>query len=244
MAMNKITIEFFHDVICSFCFPMSYRMRQLQKLMPEVQIVHRSFALVQSERDFDAMFGSRTAAKAEILRHWEHANQNDDLHRFNISGMRQADFPFPSSMKVLTACKAAFFTAGEAGYWDVFDALQKALFVQNRNIEDLGIIHDCIRQSGIDFAEWEQHFNSSETLEAVEQDLLLARQYGIRGVPCLIINGKYPISGAQPLVHVIKAIQNAVETQEETSVAGASCRLYHACHVTKTEISRESAAIG
>ncbi|HCW73424.1 MAG TPA: DsbA family protein, partial [Clostridiaceae bacterium] len=37
--MNKITIEFFHDVICSFCFPMSYRMRQLQKLMPEIEIV-------------------------------------------------------------------------------------------------------------------------------------------------------------------------------------------------------------
>ena len=92
--MNKITIQFFHDVICSFCFPMSYRMRQLQKLMPEVQIVHRSYALVKSTGDFDIMFGSRTAAKDEIMSHWEHADHNDDLHRFNVYGMRQADFPF------------------------------------------------------------------------------------------------------------------------------------------------------
>ena len=103
--MSKVVIEFFHDVICSFCFPMSYRMRQLQVMMPEVQIVHRSFALAKSERDFDVMFGSRAAAKAEIMSHWEHANQNDDLHRFNIAGMRQTDFPFPSSMKVLTLAK-------------------------------------------------------------------------------------------------------------------------------------------
>lgn len=223
--MNNVTIEFFHDVICSFCFPMSYRMRQLQKMMPEAQIVHRSYALVKSERDFDEMFGSRTAAKAEILGHWEHANQNDDLHRFNISGMRQTDFPFPSSMKVLTACKAAFFTAGDFGYWEVFDALQNALFIQNLNIEELDIIHDCIKQSGIDFAKWEQYFDSDDTKEAVEKDFLLARQYGVTGVPCLIINGKYQISGAQPLAQIILAIRNTVEKQEQTSTTGASCRL-------------------
>ncbi|GLC81754.1 DsbA family oxidoreductase [Lacrimispora brassicae] len=223
--MNKVTVEFFHDVICSFCFPMSYRMRQLQKMMPEVQIVHRSYALVKSERDFDEMFGSRAAAKTEILSHWEQANQNDDLHRFNISGMHQAEFPFPTSMKALTACKAAYFTAGDAGYWDVFDALQNALFVKNRNIEELDIINECIRQSGIDFAKWEQHYNSDNTKEAVEKDLLLANQYGVDVVPCLIIDGKYRISGAQPLTQIIQAIQDAAETQEPPLSAGASCRL-------------------
>lgn len=223
--MNEVIIEFFHDVICSFCFPMSYRMRQLQNMMPEVQIVHRSYALVKSEGDFDEMFGSRAAAKIEILRHWEQANQNDNLHRFNISGMRQAEFPFPASMKALTACKAAYFTAGEAGYWDAFDALQNALFVQNHNIEDPNILHACIRQSGIDFVKWEQHYNSESTKEAVEKDLLLAEQYGVNVVPCLIINGKYRISGAQPLAVIIQAIQGAVKTQEKIPSAGAFCRL-------------------
>lgn len=219
-----ITVEFFHDVICSFCFPMSYRMRQLQHMMPEVQIVHRSFALVKSERDFNAMFGSRAAAKAEILQHWEHANQNDDLHRFNIAGMRQADFLFPGSMKVLTACKAAYFTAGDAGYWDVFDALQNALFVQSLNIEDKAVIDDCVRQSGINFATWEKHNNSRETRDAVTDDLNLAERYWVRGVPCLIIDGKYQVSGAQPLKQIVAAIQNVAAQKENTPSVGASCR--------------------
>jgi len=223
--MNKVIIEFFHDVICSFCFPMSYRMRQLQKIMPEAQIVHRSYALVESERDFDMMFGSRAAAKTEIMSHWEHANQNDDLHRFNISGMQQAGFPFPSSMKGLIACKAAYFTAGEAGYWDVFDALQNALFVQSRNIEEQVVIDDCIRESGIDFAKWERHNNRRETKAAVERDFLLAKQYNIRGVPCLIIDGKQQINGAQPLFKIIQLISNIVESQEQTPTTGASCQL-------------------
>lgn len=223
--MNTVVVEFFHDVICSFCFPMSYRMRQVQKMMPELQIVHRSYALVQSESDFDTMFGSRAAAKAEILSHWEHANHNDDLHRFNISGMRQADFPFPTSMNVLLACKAAYFTAGEAGYWDVFDALQTALFVQSRNIETMEVINDCIRQSGIDFAQWEQHYHRAETQEAVAQDLLLAKQYRIRGVPCLILNGKHQISGAQPLAQILQAIRNVEQTDDQSASGDAACRL-------------------
>jgi len=223
--MNKVTIEFFHDVICSFCFPMSYRMRQLQKLMPEVQIVHRSYALVKSVDDFDFMFGSRTIAKDEIMSHWEHANHNDDLHRFNISGMRQADFPFPTSMKGLLACKAAYFVAGDAGYWDVFDNLQNALFVENRNIEEDEIIEDCIRKSGIDFESWVQHYNSGETMDAVEKDLLLVRQYNIQGVPALIINGTQQIFGAQPLSKIIQVIEGITKVIDQPSGDGASCRL-------------------
>ena len=223
--MNKVTIEFFHDVICSFCFPMSYRMRQLQKLMPEIQIVHRSYALVKSVVDFDLMFGSRKAAKEEIMSHWEHANHNDDMHRFNISGMRQVNFPFPTSMNGLIACKAAYFVAGDAGYWDVFDALQNALFVDNRNIDEKEIIADCVRKSGIEFEAWEQHYNSVETKDAIERDFLLVEQYNIQGVPALVINGNQQISGAQPLSKIIQVIEGITKGKENTSSDGASCRL-------------------
>lgn len=211
---NNITIEFFHDVICSFCYPMSYRMRQLQDMMPEVEIIHRSFALVKSETDFNTMFGSRARAKEEIMRHWEHANFNDDQHRFNISGMKRADFPFPSSMKGLLASKAAGFTAGQSGYWDVFDALQHALFTENRNVEDQSVIDDCVRNSGIDFMTWQAHYLSDAAREAVERDLLLAQEYQISSIPTLIINGKHRVSGAQPLSRLTKAIREAAEIRE------------------------------
>lgn len=223
--MKTITIEFFHDVICSFCFPMSYRMRQLQEKMPEVEIVHRSYALVKSPHDFDLMFGSREAAKDEILKHWEHANQNDDLHRFNLAGMRQANFVFPTSMNALLACKAAYFMADNTGYWDVFDALQRALFVQNRNVEAQDVIDDCVIEAGIDFAEWERHYHSNHAKEAVEKELRLAEAYRIHSVPCLVINGEYRVDGALSLPQILQAVSSASGTKEERQPSGASCRL-------------------
>jgi hypothetical protein len=47
--------------------------------------------LAPDENALDAMFGSREKAKDEVLAHWKHANQNDDLHRFNIEGMKEKE---------------------------------------------------------------------------------------------------------------------------------------------------------
>lgn len=216
-------IEFFHDVICSFCFPLSYRMRKLQRALPDLEIVHRSFALVRHPEDFDRMFGSRALAKPDILHHWEQANQNDDLHRFNIEGMRNTDFLFPSSMPALMACKAASFIGGNVAYWDVFDALQHALFVQSRNIELLEVIMATVQQLPIDMGQWQYYFTDPQTAKAVEDDLLLARQYGIHGVPCLVVNGKTKISGAQPLTRLQQILEQEISACAQD--AAGVCRI-------------------
>ncbi|MFD1900305.1 DsbA family oxidoreductase [Enterococcus termitis] len=208
-----ITIEFFHDVICSFCFPMSYRMRQVQKEMSDINIVHCSFALAWEPEHLAQMFGSREQAKKEILSHWTQANQNDDLHRFNISGMEQADFPFPTSKNGLIAAKAARIIAGEEGYWQIFDALQEALFVHNQNIEDLNVISSIVQKSTLDFEQWQQAFHDPKTLALVESDFQLADKYQLSGVPALIVNGKYLINGAQPLEQIIQALKTIQEKE-------------------------------
>lgn len=218
---NNTTIEFFHDVICSFCFPMSYRMRQLAAEMPNLTVTHRSFALARTEDDLIAMFGSRERAKTEIMSHWEHANHNDDLHRFNIDGMRAANFPFPTSMNGLLASKAAGIIGGDDAYWDAFDALQQKLFVENQDIEDLNVIADAIKTTNLDFDAWQTQFNAPETLAAVEADFKLAAAYQIQSVPTLIVNGKYRINGAQPLENIKAAIQQiSIEEMD-----GASCKI-------------------
>lgn len=208
-------IEFFHDVICSFCFPMSYRMRKIQEKYPNIEIIHRSFALAWEESDLIKMFGTRDNAKEEILGHWEHANQNDDLHRFNIEGMKQASFPFPTSKDGLVATKAAKIIGGESAYWAVFDQLQELLFVKNENINSLEVIKKAVMNTGIEWDKFEPIFYSEETIKSVNDDLKLANQYGIQGAPFLVINEKYGINGAQPLNVIEETIEKiAAETQE------------------------------
>lgn len=208
-------IEFFHDVICSFCFPMSYRMRQLKERRPEIEIIHRSFALVPEAVAFDKMFGSREKAKAEIITHWEQANEIDDLHRFNIEGMKESDFLFPISIPSLRAVKAAEEVGGNDLAWDAFDALQRALFVENKNVEKIDVIKEALSKTSIDLEKWETAYNKPKSLEEVNNELELAKSYGITGVPFLVINGEYGLNGAQSLAKIEEMLDNIMEEENK-----------------------------
>lgn len=229
-----IKIEFFYDVICSFCFPMSARMRRIVKKYNNVEVVHRSFALGWEAEDFINSFGSREAVKPEVLSHWAHANENDDEHRFNIEGMRQTNFNFPISKPSLKAAKAAGLIGGDDMYWDVFDKLQNKLFVENKNIEDIAVLDEAVKETGIAFADWKAKFENEETEKAVLADLQLAQAYGINSAPTLVINQKYAISGAQSLEEIEKALAriskdegiplNKLQTLQTDETAG-SCSI-------------------
>ncbi|WP_448668554.1 DsbA family oxidoreductase [Aerococcus viridans] len=190
-------IEFFHDVVCSFCFPMSKRMRKITGKYNNIDVVHRSFALGWEPDHYIQMFGSREAVKPELLTRWEQANQNDDDHRFNIEGMRETDFNFPTSKNGLKAAQAAGILGGQDAYWDAFDAIQNALFVENKNIEEFEILKTAIATTDIDIDQWVAQYKKAETEEAVLQDFAVSQAYDIQGAPALVINQKYIISGAQ-----------------------------------------------
>ncbi|MDD4323537.1 MAG: DsbA family protein [Eubacteriales bacterium] len=226
-----LTIEFFHDVICSFCFPMSARMRRIAKKFNNIEIIHRSFALGWEAEDFIRSFGSREAVKTEVLKHWAHANENDDEHRFNIDGMYQTDFNFPISKPALKAAKAAGLVGGENMYWDVFDRIQNKLFVENKNIEDIVILEEAVKETSISFTDWKAQFENDETEKAVLADLHLAQSYGVKSVPTLIINHKYAISGAQSQEEMEKLLGNISEDEGiplmklQTLQTGDSCSI-------------------
>lgn len=204
--MPVIKVEFFHDVICSFCFPMSARMRRIVKKYNNIEINHRSFALGWEAEDFIRGFGSRQAVKPEVLNHWVHANENDDEHRFNIAGMRRTDFDFPLSKPGLIAAKAAGLIGGDDMYWDVFDQIQNKLFVENKNIEDIAVLEEAVKETNISFEDWKAQFENDETEKAVLADLQLAQAYGVNSVPTLVINQKYALAGAQSQEEIEKLL--------------------------------------
>lgn len=202
-----LKVEFFHDVICSFCFPMSARMHKMQEKYPNIEVNHRSFALGWEVSDFERQFGSHEAVKPEVVHHWEVANQNDEGHRFNIEGMKESNMLFPTSKPGLIAAKAAGIVGGNSLYWEVFDRLQTALFVENKGIANHEIIESLVKETSASFTQWQAAFNDPLTEEKVMADLELVRAYGINGAPALIINQKYLVSGAQPIEDLEKVFE-------------------------------------
>lgn len=99
----------------------------------------------------------------------------------------------------------------------VGDAYHEAVFVaywqEAKNIEDRDVLADVAVQVGLSRdAFWDAL--SDEALEAqVTADIEQAFAYGLSGVPALVFNDKYLVTGAQPyelLEQVVTQVQAAV----------------------------------
>lgn len=206
-----IRIEFFHDTICSFCFPMSARLRKIAEKYDNLDIQHKSFALAWTDEDYIREFSSREAVKDEIVKHWHMANANDDEHRFNIEGMKKVDFNFPTSKNGLLAAKAAGILGGESLYWDAFDSIQHKFFVENKNIEDFEVLKEAMQDIGLDVDKWTKAYKDPKTEEAVLDDLKLARYRGISLVPTLVIDDRKFFIGAESQEEIEKVLNEILD---------------------------------
>ncbi len=189
-------IEFFHDVLCAWCYAFSPRLRQLVNEFPQVEIIHRCFALAPTPESIAEMFGSKSAGKAEILKHWEAANQNDDEHRICTEEMACKNFDYPYSMPGLIACKAAEFQGGQQAHWDMFDRIQKAHLTEILDISDSEVLLNCAKDVGLNIERFLSDLNSEETKSEVKKDIDRATELGVYAVPSLVFNGESIFSGA------------------------------------------------
>ncbi|HOV63228.1 MAG TPA: DsbA family protein [Spirochaetia bacterium] len=194
--MAVLHIDFFHDVLCAWCYALSPRLRRLSHEYPEIVIDHHCFALAPSPEGLEEMFGDKTRAKEEILKHWRAANENDDGHRINSALMAERSHDYPYSMPGLIGCKAAEILKGNDGHWDYFDRVQKAHLTECLDITKRETLVMCALDIGLDVARFEALLDDPMTLKAVQKDLQLAQKLGIDSVPTLIIDSTVKISGA------------------------------------------------
>lgn len=172
----------------------------------ELDVYHHSFALAKEKVDLSKMFGDKERAKKEILSHWKAANDNSDEKLINYELMATRTHDYPYSMPGLIACEAAEIMGGEEAHWDYFDRIQKAHLTECLDITQKEVQMMCARDIGLNEKEFDKLLSDEKTKQLVEKDLELARAWGITGVPSLVIDERYLISGAQKKEYLRKQL--------------------------------------
>lgn len=192
---KKIKIDFFHDVICSWCFVISPRLKELVKEYPEIEVIHHSFALLRNENDPIKMFGSIDNLKKEVMKHWREANRRDNACRIDADLMESRDFKYPLSINGLRGCKAAENQGGQDAHWLYFDLVQRSLLSEAKNIEDRELLIELAKEAGLDIYQFIMDFDSDKILKSIEEDIELAKEWGVYSVPTIMINETRKVSG-------------------------------------------------
>ena len=78
------------------------------------------------------------------------------------------------------------------------DDLFKAWNVNNIDLSDEARVSEFVAQHGVDRAKFSAAFNSFTMSSKVARSNQMVRDYGIRGTPTIIVDGKYVITGLEP----------------------------------------------
>lgn len=200
--VRKVTgpmrIDVFSDPVCPWCYIGKRRLERATRERPGLgfEIHWRSFQLNPemppagiARCDYLSLkFGGAERARKLY----------DQIARVGTS--EGIDFAFERierTPNTVDAHRLIRFAAGTAKCDDVVERLFRAYFQEGRSIGDIESLAVLAGEAGLDAGAARRHLETDEGVEAVRLEDMQARQLGIQGVPCFIIDDQYALSGAQ-----------------------------------------------
>lgn len=193
-----IRIDIVSDVICPWCFIGKRRLeRALAAEAPgSIVVGWRPFQL-NPDMPVEGM------SRKDYLRAKFGTDDGGERYKHVVAAGLEEGIPFAfERMQRTPNTVRAHRLIRYAETHQLADAVVEALFVgyfaQARDIGDVEVLADIAGTAGLDAAEVRRYLASDEDDAIVRAEDKYARELGIQGVPCFVIERKYMVSGAQP----------------------------------------------
>ncbi|QNU17586.1 DsbA family oxidoreductase [Geobacillus zalihae] len=210
-------IEVWSDFVCPFCYIGKRRLEQALEPFPHrenVEIVFRSFEL-------DPNAPNETPLTIHEIIANKYGISIEEAKRANADIGRQAEavgltFRFETMKPTNTfdAHRLAHYAKEKGKLNEMVERLFYAYFTESKRISDRDVLLAIAEATGLDRAEAEEVLASGRYTQEVRRDEEEAAALGIRGVPFFVLNGKYAISGAQPVDVFRRALEKVWEEEQ------------------------------
>ena len=177
------------------------------------------FPLAASQEDYHQRQGSAEQAKAAILEQWAAAAQASEGGWINTTLMASRPFPYPASLPVLAAVKAAERQGGMIAHETYFDYAQEAHLVQCRNVADLDVLLDLAQDLALDLGQFEADLDSGDCDRAVLAEAEAARARGIQGTPTVVFDDRWALPGAVPVENYLAVVLDLLAGRDPRETA-------------------------
>ncbi|KAJ7764581.1 thioredoxin-like protein [Mycena maculata] len=204
MALRPLTLNIISDSICPFCYlgykQISLAIQQAQKenLPLEFQLRFKPFLLdpslpsdkpLNKRERYNSKFG---AARMEAMERQMIARGKEVGIQFSYGGsIRQTT----DSHRLI---EKAYQVGGQAKQRAVVEALFAGYFEHEKDVGDHAFLAECAADAGVLAKEDALAFLAGNELkDNVAKNIREAQQLGVEGVPFVILDNKYAVSGAQ-----------------------------------------------
>ena len=203
---DAITLELFSDYVCPWCYVGDNRVKKLADAY-DLRIRRVHFPLhpetPQEGRRLEDLFGTGPEGVAE--------------KNARMRGVMAADgLPFNDRSHTYNsrlAQEVGKWAETQPGGGAIHDGFFKAYFVDRRNIGDVDVILDVVREAGLDVEAARKVIEERTFKDAVDADWQKSHRYGVTGVPTFVAadaDGQLRgVTGAQPY-EVLEQLMAAV----------------------------------
>ncbi|MFC7623892.1 DsbA family protein [Microlunatus sp. GCM10028923] len=219
---GRLRVDIWSDIMCPWCYLGDTALEHALQDFPHaerVDVRYRSFLLrpdLPSDRPtdlYELISSNRGSSREEV-----DAGHAMLAERGRALGL---DYRFDKAIAInSTSAHRLSHVALDAGVQRaMMQRLFLAYFTEGRNVADYDTLTDLAEEVGLDGAKTRSALESGAHLDDVQDDIALARQLGISGVPFFVFNGKYAVSGGQP-VEVFKQTLDTVWGELSPAPAG------------------------
>lgn len=181
-------IVVYQDVLCAWCFIAEQRLHLVQReLGDQLRWKTRPFPLrvheaVPSTRELAGWVKDMAAAREE------------PEGRLLSEELWTAGDPPRSSVPALAALEAARLQGASARN-ALARALQRAALEQGVNVTRPDVVFELAAATGLEMNRFSAAFQSPETRRLILEEHRMAKERGVRGVPTVVIGGRWMICG-------------------------------------------------
>jgi len=220
MTVPSLTIDVVSDVMCPWCY---IGKRRLEAALDEVgseinvDVRWRPYQL-------DPTLPKQGKDRKQYLEDkFGGADGADQAYAAVRAAGAEEEIPFafdkiPVSPNTLDAHRLIRWASslGLEAQQKMVDVLFKAYFEEGKNIGDDAVLIDAAKQVGLEAPVVERLLSGDADRDTVNAEIDQARQMGVTGVPCFIIDMQYAVVGAQPAAALVEAMRRvAIEKSKQ-----------------------------
>ncbi|ASP91382.1 DsbA family oxidoreductase [Sinorhizobium meliloti] len=217
--METVNIDIVSDVVCPWCYLGKNRLDQaIANVAGEINVAiqWRPYQLnpdlppegIDHKEHLAAKLGGQ-AAVDEAHRTLEGLGVEDGI-AFDFDAVKVS----PNTLDAHRLIRWAA-TGGEAAQDAVVSLLFKANFEEGRNLGDQAVLLDIAEQAGLERPVIAALLASDADKDAVRQEIDMAREIGVTGVPCFIIEQQYAVMGAHSVEVLTSALREIAQMKAE-----------------------------
>jgi len=178
--MNEPILWYFADPMCSWCWGFSPVIEAIKQTNQD----RLKVALVLGGLRPGTVDPITPQGREEILHHW-HDVQQKTGQTFTFEGAMPDGFIYdtePPSRGVIAASEIS----PEATF-PFFKAVQSAFYMDQKDVTKPAVLAELATKVGLDSAHFLELFNADDTKKKVLAHFQMARQWGIRGFPTVVL---------------------------------------------------------